>query len=117
MRFADKDRHQIFLEPEGRNTLEYYCNGISTSLPNDVQQAMLRLIPGLENAEVMRWGYAVEYDYAPPTQLHADAGDQAGRGPVLRRPDQRHDRLRGGGGAGADGRHQRGPQDQGRAAA
>jgi tRNA uridine 5-carboxymethylaminomethyl modification enzyme len=70
VRFADKERHQIFLEPEGRNTLEYYCNGISTSLPNDVQQAMLRLIPGLENAEVMRWGYAVEYDYAPPTQLH-----------------------------------------------
>jgi tRNA uridine 5-carboxymethylaminomethyl modification enzyme len=70
VRFADKDRHQIFLEPEGRNTLEYYCNGISTSLPNDVQQAMLQLIPGLEDAEVMRWGYAVEYDYAPPTQLH-----------------------------------------------
>jgi tRNA uridine 5-carboxymethylaminomethyl modification enzyme len=70
VRFADKDQHQIFLEPEGRNTLEYYCNGISTSLPRDVQQRMLRLIPGLENAEVMRWGYAVEYDYAPPTQLH-----------------------------------------------
>jgi tRNA uridine 5-carboxymethylaminomethyl modification enzyme len=71
VRFADKDRHQIFLEPEGRNTREYYCNGISTSLPKDVQHGMLRLIPGLENAEVMRWGYAVEYDYAPPTQLHA----------------------------------------------
>ncbi len=71
VRFADKDRHQIFLEPEGRHTLEYYCNGISTSLPNDVQQAMLRLIPGLERAEVMRWGYAVEYDFAPPTQVHA----------------------------------------------
>jgi tRNA uridine 5-carboxymethylaminomethyl modification enzyme len=70
VRFAEKDRHQIFLEPEGRNTWEYYCNGISTSLPKDVQQGMLRLIPGLENAEVMRWGYAVEYDYAPPTQLH-----------------------------------------------
>jgi tRNA uridine 5-carboxymethylaminomethyl modification enzyme len=69
VRFADKDRHQIFLEPEGRNTLEYYCNGISTSLPNDVQQAMIRLIPGLERAEILRWGYAVEYDYAPPTQL------------------------------------------------
>src|SRR5262249_45299478 len=53
-----------------RNTLEYYCNGISTSLPNDVQQAMLKHIPGLENAEILRWGYAVEYDYAPPTQLH-----------------------------------------------
>jgi len=70
VRFAEKGQHQIFLEPEGLNTLEYYCNGISTSLPKDVQQAMLRLIPGLENAEVLRWGYAVEYDYAPPTQLH-----------------------------------------------
>src|SRR5689334_3619967 len=70
VRFAEKDKHQIFLEPEGLNTREYYCNGISTSLPKDVQQAMLKLIPGLENAEVMRWGYAVEYDYAPPTQLH-----------------------------------------------
>src|SRR4051812_26109347 len=69
VRFADKDRHQIFLEPEGLHTREYYCNGISTSLPKDVQQAMLKLIPGLENAEVMRWGYAVEYDYAPPDQL------------------------------------------------
>jgi tRNA uridine 5-carboxymethylaminomethyl modification enzyme len=70
VRFADKTGHQIFLEPEGLNTREYYCNGISTSLPKDVQQAMLRLIPGLETAEVMRWGYAVEYDFAPPTQLH-----------------------------------------------
>jgi tRNA uridine 5-carboxymethylaminomethyl modification enzyme len=69
VRFADKVRHQIFLEPEGRNTWEYYCNGISTSLPNDVQAEMLRNIAGLENAEVMRWGYAVEYDFAPPTQL------------------------------------------------
>jgi tRNA uridine 5-carboxymethylaminomethyl modification enzyme len=70
VRFADKSSHQIFLEPEGLNTREYYCNGISTSMPKDVQAAMLKLIPGLENAEVMRWGYAVEYDYAPPTQLH-----------------------------------------------
>ncbi|HLW64112.1 MAG TPA: tRNA uridine-5-carboxymethylaminomethyl(34) synthesis enzyme MnmG [Gemmataceae bacterium] len=69
VRFADKSQHQIFLEPEGRNTLEYYCNGISTSLPKDVQQQMLQLIPGLENAAVLRWGYAVEYDYSPPTQL------------------------------------------------
>jgi len=69
VRFADKDRHQIFLEPEGLHTLEYYCNGISTSLPRDVQAGMLARIPGLENAEVMRWGYAVEYDFAPPTQL------------------------------------------------
>jgi len=69
VRFAEKSGHQIFLEPEGLNTREYYCNGISTSLPKDVQHAMLKLIPGLENAEVMRWGYAVEYDFAPPTQL------------------------------------------------
>ncbi|MGL4422420.1 MAG: tRNA uridine-5-carboxymethylaminomethyl(34) synthesis enzyme MnmG, partial [Gemmataceae bacterium] len=70
VRFAEKDSHQIFLEPEGLQTKEYYCNGISTSLPKDVQAAILREIPGLQNAEVMRWGYAVEYDYAPPTQLH-----------------------------------------------
>jgi tRNA uridine 5-carboxymethylaminomethyl modification enzyme len=69
VRFADKDRHQLFLEPEGRNTLEVYVNGISTSLPRDVQDEMLPLIPGLENAEIMRYGYAVEYDYAPPDQL------------------------------------------------
>lgn len=71
VRFAEKESHQIFLEPEGLNTHEYYCNGISTSLPKDVQYHMLKLIPGLENAEVMRWGYAVEYDYAPPDQLKA----------------------------------------------
>jgi tRNA uridine 5-carboxymethylaminomethyl modification enzyme len=70
VRFADKERHQIFLEPEGRNTFEYYCNGISTSLPKDVQQGLLQLIPGLENAEILRWGYAVEYDFVPPTQLY-----------------------------------------------
>jgi tRNA uridine 5-carboxymethylaminomethyl modification enzyme len=69
VRFADRDRHQIFLEPEGRNTLEYYCNGISTSLPRDVQEAIIPLIPGLARAEIMRFGYAVEYDFAPPTQL------------------------------------------------
>jgi tRNA uridine 5-carboxymethylaminomethyl modification enzyme len=69
VRFADKSRHQLFLEPEGRNTLEVYVNGISTSLPRDVQDAMLPLIAGLERAEIMRYGYAVEYDYAPPEQL------------------------------------------------
>jgi tRNA uridine 5-carboxymethylaminomethyl modification enzyme len=69
VRFADRTQHQIFLEPEGRNTLEYYCNGISTSLPRDVQEAIIPRIAGLENAEIMRFGYAVEYDYAPPTQL------------------------------------------------
>ena len=69
VRFADKSQHQIFLEPEGRNTLEVYVNGVSTSLPRDVQDAMMRMIPGLEQAEIMRYGYAVEYDYAPPDQL------------------------------------------------
>ncbi|MEZ5942306.1 MAG: tRNA uridine-5-carboxymethylaminomethyl(34) synthesis enzyme MnmG [Planctomycetaceae bacterium] len=69
VRFADKSSHQIFLEPEGRNTLEVYCNGISTSLPRDVQDTMIRSIRGLEKAEIMRYGYAVEYDFAPPTQL------------------------------------------------
>ncbi len=71
VRFADKSSHQIFLEPEGRNTLEFYCNGISTSLPRDVQERMIHGIRGLERAEIMRFGYAVEYDYAPPTQLLA----------------------------------------------
>jgi tRNA uridine 5-carboxymethylaminomethyl modification enzyme len=70
VRFADRGQHQIFLEPEGRNTLEYYCNGISTSLPRDVQETIIPMIDGLEHAEIMRFGYAVEYDYAPPTQLH-----------------------------------------------
>ncbi len=69
VRFAAKDRHQLFLEPEGRNTREVYVNGISTSLPRDVQEGIFRLIPGLERAEIMRFGYAVEYDYAPPDQL------------------------------------------------
>jgi tRNA uridine 5-carboxymethylaminomethyl modification enzyme len=70
VRFAERTAHHIFLEPEGRNTLEIYCNGISTSLPRDVQDEMIRSIRGLERAEIMRYGYAVEYDYAPPTQLH-----------------------------------------------
>ncbi|QDV88019.1 tRNA uridine-5-carboxymethylaminomethyl(34) synthesis enzyme MnmG [Planctomycetes bacterium TBK1r] len=69
VRFADKDSHQLFLEPEGHHTEEVYVNGISTSLPRDVQDGMFRLIPGLERATIMRYGYAVEYDYCPPTQL------------------------------------------------
>ncbi len=69
IRFAERTQHQLFLEPEGRNTHEVYVNGLSTSLPRDVQDAMFRSIPGLEKAEIMRYGYAVEYDYAPPDQL------------------------------------------------
>ncbi|MDZ4816933.1 MAG: tRNA uridine-5-carboxymethylaminomethyl(34) synthesis enzyme MnmG [Verrucomicrobiota bacterium] len=69
VRFADKERHQIFVEPEGRHTDELYINGCSTSLPLEVQIGFIRSIPGMENAEIMRAGYAVEYDYCPPTQL------------------------------------------------
>jgi tRNA uridine 5-carboxymethylaminomethyl modification enzyme len=71
VRFADKESHQLFLEPEGRRTREIYVNGISTSLPRDVQDAMVRMVPGLERAVIMRYGYAVEYDYCPPDQLFA----------------------------------------------
>ncbi len=68
-RFADRDRHQIFVEPEGWNTIEIYVNGFSTSLPEDVQLKAMRTIPGFENAKMFRPGYAIEYDYFPPTQL------------------------------------------------
>lgn len=68
-RFAERDRHQIFVEPEGFRTVEIYVNGFSTSLPEDVQQKALRLIPGFENAKMYRPGYAIEYDYFPPMQL------------------------------------------------
>ncbi len=69
VRFPDKSRHQIFLEPEGRDTVEVYPNGLSTSLPLDIQTEMVRSIKGLENADIMRPGYAIEYDYIDPTQL------------------------------------------------
>jgi tRNA uridine 5-carboxymethylaminomethyl modification enzyme len=71
VRFADKDRHLLFLEPEGRNTNEYYINGLSTSLPFDVQMELVHSIPGLEQATLLRPAYAVEYDFAPPTQMYA----------------------------------------------
>ena len=71
VKFPDKAGHQLFLEPEGRQTEEFYINGISTSLPYEVQLEFLHSIPGLSGAEIMRPGYAVEYDYFPPTQLHA----------------------------------------------
>ncbi len=71
VRFSEKDHHQIFLEPEGWQTHEIYCNGISTSLPRDVQDELVHGITGLEQAEIVRYGYAVEYDFAAPTQLDA----------------------------------------------
>ena len=69
VRFADKQHHQLYIEPEGRQTLEYYCNGLFTSLPRDVQEDMVHSVPGLERAQIMRYGYAIEYDFVYPTQL------------------------------------------------
>lgn len=69
-RFSERNRHQIFAEPEGWKTIEYYINGFSSSLPEDIQVKALRHIPGFENAKIFRPGYAIEYDYFPPTQLH-----------------------------------------------
>ncbi|HVN63028.1 MAG TPA: tRNA uridine-5-carboxymethylaminomethyl(34) synthesis enzyme MnmG, partial [Candidatus Binataceae bacterium] len=80
MRFRDKERHQIFLEPEGRDTVEVYPNGLSTSLPLDVQIEMVRSIKGLERAEIMRPGYAIEYDFSDPTQLTASLETKLVRG-------------------------------------
>src|SRR6185312_11895412 len=71
VKFPDVERHQLFLEPEGRETAELYVNGLSTSLPAEVQLDMLHAVPGLERARMTRAGYAVEYDYYPPTQLDA----------------------------------------------
>lgn len=83
VRFADKERHQVFLEPEGWRTSEVYVQGMNTSLPEDVQLAMLRAIPGLERVEVMRWGYAVEYDYVPSDQVSLALETRAAHGLYL----------------------------------
>ena len=71
VRFSERDRHQLFLEPEGDDTIEYYLNGFSSSLPEEIQVEALHLIPGLQNAEIFRPGYAIEYDYFDPLQLHS----------------------------------------------
>jgi len=83
VRFADKERHQLFLEPEGRRTHEVYVNGLSTSLPRDVQDAILREIPGLRQAQIVRYGYAIEYDYVPPDQLQPSLETKLVRGLYL----------------------------------
>ena len=92
-RFADRDGHQIFLEPEGLDDPTVYPNGISTSLPADVQLAMVRSMAGLERAEILQPGYAVEYDHVDPRILEPTLGGARRRGPLSRRPDQRHHRL------------------------
>src|SRR6056297_420718 len=105
VRFPDRDRHQIFVEPEGLGSEEMYLNGISSSLPEDVQERFIHSLPGLEQAQIMRPGYAVEYDYPDP-RVQADAR------PVCCRPDQRYQRLRRGGNSGAASRGERGHEDE-----
>jgi tRNA uridine 5-carboxymethylaminomethyl modification enzyme len=83
VRFAERSSHHLFLEPEGRTSPEIYVNGLSTSLPRDVQQDIVRTIPGLESAEIARFGYAVEYDHVPPDQLHDTLETRAVRGLFL----------------------------------
>ena len=80
VRFADRDRHQIFLEPEGLESDEIYINGLSTSLPRDIQERMVRTIPGLEEAEIVRYGYAIEYDFFPPHQIYPSLESRIVRG-------------------------------------
>ncbi|MBN2136198.1 MAG: tRNA uridine-5-carboxymethylaminomethyl(34) synthesis enzyme MnmG [Sedimentisphaerales bacterium] len=80
VRFSDKDRHQVFLEPEDAEQSTIYCNGISTSLPKDVQAEMLRLLPGTEQARIIHYGYAIEYDFCPPIQLKSSLETKAIKG-------------------------------------
>ena len=95
VKFPDAEKHQIFLEPEGHDTTELYVNGLSTSLPAPVQLEILRTVPGLERVQMTRAGYAIEYDYYPPTQLDATLAVRAVAGLYFAGPGQRHDRLRG----------------------
>ncbi len=110
VRFAGKASHQIFVEPEGLSTHEVYPNGISTSLPYDVQYEFVRSIRGFENAHLTRPGYAIEYDFFDPRDLNPTLETRVLERPVLRRPDQRHDRLRGGRRPGPGRRHQCRPE-------
>ena len=101
VRFADKERHQLFLEPECADSNEVYVQGMSSSLPHDVQRAMYRTVAGLENVRIMRYAYAIEYDCIDTLDVYPTLGIQkGGRGLYTGGTDQRHQRLRGGGGAG-----------------
>ncbi len=106
VRFPDKERHQIFLEPEGLAAREIYVNGFSTSLPRDVQADLVHALPGLEDAVLLRPGYAVEYRFHSADRAFAAAGSQARRRVVSRRSDQRNIRLRGSCGPGHRCGHQ-----------
>ncbi len=92
-RFREKQSHQIFLEPEGLDDPTVYPNGVSTSLPEEVQHAFLKTIPGLENVRVVRPGYAIEYDYVDPRELTPALEVKKLPGLYLGGTDQRHDRL------------------------
>ena len=93
VKFADKERHHFYLEPEGLRNKEIYVNGMSSSLPVEVQKKILRAIPGLDNAQMMRPAYAIEYDAIQPTQLRTNLEARADRKFVFCRPGQRHLRL------------------------
>ena len=93
VKFPDKTQHQFFLEPEGLNTHEVYVNGMSTSLPMEVQWQIVHSIPGLDQAEMLRPGYAIEYDSVDATELDRTSPRQVHDGPLPRRPDQRHQRI------------------------
>ncbi len=107
-RFASRTSHQIFVEPEGLASNEVYPNGISTSLPFDAQYEFVHSIRGFEKAHLTRPGYAIEYDFFDPRDLKMSLETRLDSEPVFCGPDQRHDRLRGGRGAGDRGRNQRG---------
>ena len=108
MRFPDRERHQIYLEPEGLDVDEIYVNGFSMSLPREVQEQLVHALPGLEDARDAATGLRRRIRLRAADRVEVDARDASSRGSVFRRPDQRHLRLRGGGGAGPGGRHQRG---------
>ena len=87
-RFAEKNRHQLFLEPEGYENDEIYVNGFSTSLAGDIQERAFKTVRGLEKAKILRLGYAVEYDFFPPDQLNTHVGNEKGRKFIFCRPNK-----------------------------